>query len=99
MVNGGGGGGLLVMVTDRPAERALVFPAVSRVREVKRNVPLGRAGAVEGGRVVGGDVVGVGSPGIGSGIEVGRARGRRRDGVDDDLQRTGLVAGVVPALG
>src|SRR2546421_444492 len=46
MVNGGGGGGLLVMVTDRPADRALVFPAVSRVREVKRNVPLGRADAV-----------------------------------------------------
>src|SRR5207244_10571936 len=46
MVNGGGGGGELVMVTLSPAERALVLPAVSRVRDVNRNVPFGNADAV-----------------------------------------------------
>src|SRR5688500_17665169 len=43
IVNGGGGGGELVMVTFRPADRALVLPAVSRVREVNRYVPFGSA--------------------------------------------------------
>src|ERR1041385_3835237 len=46
MVNGGGGGGGLVMVTDSPADSGLVFPATSRVCDVKRYGPLGRAEAV-----------------------------------------------------